>query len=79
MKRRHQLQEADLERRIGYSQWVLQQFADPDFITHLIIGDISAFHINSKVSTWNVIEYAPLGENPDFHYDVLSSREKINT
>jgi len=78
MKRRHQLQDANFERRIGYFQWFLQQFADPDFIRNVVIGDESAFHLNSKVNTRNVIEYAPLGEIPDIHYDVPSSREKIN-
>ena len=70
MKRRHQLQPTDFARRTVYSQWFLQQCADPDFISNVVIGDEAAFHLNSKINTRNVIEYAPLGEKPDIHYDV---------
>ena len=46
---------------------------------HIVIGDEAAFRImNGRVSTRNLIEYAPKGNPPDFHYDIPESRDKIN-
>ena len=43
-----------------------------------MIGDEAAFQMNGKVSTRNVVRYAPRGQNPLIHYDVPESRDKIN-
>ena len=49
-----------------------------NFANKIIIGDEVTFAMNGSVTTKNVVEYAPIGERPDFNYDVSSSREKVN-
>ena len=35
----------------------------------MVIGDEAAFHLNGKVTTQNVRQNAPRGENPDFMFE----------
>ena len=42
----------------------------------MVIGDEAAFHLNGKVTTQNVRQNAPRGENPDFMFERKLSKEK---
>ena len=77
MRRRHQLKDTDLPRRIRFGEWLLNQFRDPNFLNKIVIGDEAIFTMNGSVNTHNIIEYAPRGEPPNFTYDIPSSREKV--
>lgn len=75
---RHQLKAGDFPRRLQFSRWFQENAPNPRFLNRVVIGDEAAFHMNGKVNTHNVRMYAPQGNNPDFNYDVNSSREKIS-
>ena len=77
MKIRHMLEPADHGRRIDYSNWLIQQFTDPAFRNKLVIGDEAAFQMNGEVYNYNVLQYAPRGQPPDFNFDRHYSREKV--
>ena len=78
MKRRHELKQADFDRRIAFSQWLINKTRNnPHFLQNLVIGDEAGFAMNGKVSSQNVRKYAPRGEAPEFFYDVNESREKL--
>ena len=76
MKRRHEIKEGDFVRRLQFSRWIERRFLEIG--DHIVIGDEAAFRMNVRVSTRNLIEYAPKGNPPDFHYDIPESRDKIN-
>ena len=78
IKVRHQLQEGDFQRRERFCEWFLQQWRNRRLRGNFVISDEAAFHMNGKVNTRNVREYAPRGNAPDFHYDVNNSRAKLN-
>ena len=78
MIRRHELRENDRVRRQAYSRWFLQQCQLQNFLQNVIIGDEATFRLNGSVNTRNIREYAPKGQPPDFFYDRLVSREKVN-
>ena len=42
----------------------------------MVIGDEAAFHLNGKVTTQNVRQNAPRGENHDFMFERKLSKEK---
>ena len=74
MKRRHELKQADFDRRIAFSQWLINKTRNnPHFLQNLVIGDEAGFAMNGKVSSQNVRKYAPRGEAPEFFYDVNES------
>jgi len=76
MRIKHNLHQEDHARRLRYSEWLLQQFANENFIGKIVIGDEAAFAMNGRVSTQNVWQYAPKGQTPDFRFNVPNSREK---
>jgi hypothetical protein len=70
------LQPADFQRRINFSNWLLNR--PPRFIGELVIGDEAAFAMNGRVSTYNVRRYAPHNNPPrDFTYDLPNDRRKV--
>ena len=78
MKRRHELKQADFDRRTAFSQWLINKTRNnPHFLQNLVIGDEAGFAMNGKVSSQNVRKYAPRGEAPELFYDVNESREKL--
>ena len=77
MRIRHALENGDRERRINYSNWLIRQFEDENFPSKIVFGDEAAFTMNGEVNSHNVVQYAPKGEAPDFHYDKGNSREKV--
>lgn len=77
MKVRHKLDERDYARRMNYGRWLIGMFEDLGFGDKIVIGDEATFSVNGKVNTHNIVQYAPKGEVPDFHYDVNNSREKV--
>jgi hypothetical protein len=46
-------------------------------MTDVMIVDEAAFHMNGKVNTWNVRQYASHNYPPNFTYDVPNNREKV--
>ena len=44
----------------------------------MVIGDEAAFHMNGQVTTQNVRQYAPRGEQPSYNFDRNESREKLS-
>lgn len=77
IKIRHSLREPDFQRRRNFCGWLLHQFENPNFRSKIIIGDEASFCLNGTVSTQNVREYAPMGQPPDFHYDISELRAKV--
>jgi len=77
MRVRHQLNENDRLRRMHYSQWIIQKFQDATFLGKIVVGDEAGFAMNGRVNTHNVIQYAPKGQPPNFHFDVSASRDKV--
>jgi len=51
MRIKHNLHQEDHARRLRYSEWLLQQFANENFIGKIVIGDEAAFAMNGRVST----------------------------
>ena len=49
----------------------------PQFYTTFSIGDEPAFVKNGNVNTRNIIEYAPKGQHPAFHFNRSVTREKL--
>jgi hypothetical protein len=46
-------------------------------MSDVIIVHEAAFHMNGKVNTWNVRQYAHRNNAPNFTYDVPNNREKV--
>ena len=72
---RHALVNGDQQRRIAFCQWLIAR--PVRFMSDVIIVDEAAFHMNGKVNTWNVRQYAPRNNAPNFTYDVPNNREKV--
>ena len=72
----HQLKEQDFAIRVRFCEWFLAQLRNPRFLANFVISDEAAFHLNGKVTTQNVRQYAPRGENPNFMFERNASREK---
>ena len=75
IKVRIQLKENDFQRRSDFSYWFLQQCNNVRFLFN--IGDEASFAMSGAVNTWNVREYAPKGQVPEFIYKRNDSRERI--
>ena len=56
--RNHQLKDQDYAERIQFCEWFQNQVRNPRFLANFIIGDEAAFHLNGKVTTQNVRQYA---------------------
>ena len=54
----HQLKDQDYAERIQFCEWFQNQVRNPRFLANFIIGDEAAFHLNGKVTTQNVRQYA---------------------
>ena len=76
MRVRHQLKPTDFDRRIRFSEWLIEKCRDQRFLANLIIGDEAGFAMNGKVNSQNVCEYAPHGEHPEINYAVNESCER---
>ena len=75
---RHGLQPGDHPRRMNFAQWFVDKCQqEAHFLDKIVIGDEAAFRMNGKVSSRNVVQYAPKGERPGFCYNVSSSKEKV--
>lgn len=75
---RHEILPEDLQRRQQFSQWFLERCnRNHRFLRYFLIGDEAGFAMNGKVNTHNVLEYAPVGQPPDFNFDRISSRQKV--
>ena len=48
------------------------------FVEDIVIGDKAAFHMNGRVNTCNIRQYAPRNNPPNFNYDVTMCREKVS-
>jgi hypothetical protein len=59
----------------AFCQWLIARPAR--FITDVIIVGEAAFHMNGKVNTWNVRQYAPHNNRLNFTFDVPNNREKV--
>ena len=70
---RHQLKPTDFDRRVHFSEWLIEKCRDQRF---LVIGDEACFAMNGEVNSQNVREYTPQGERPDINYDINASRER---
>lgn len=73
---RHELLEPDLPRRLNFSNWFLQKNAR--FVEDIVIGDEAAFHMNGRVNNYNIRQYAPRNNPPNFNFDVTMCREKVS-
>ena len=76
MRVRHELLQADYPRRLHFANWFKQKHER--FVEDIVIGDETAFHMNSRVNNHNVRQYAPRYHPPDFHNDLRMSREKVS-
>ena len=47
-----------------FYEWLTAKFDNPNFLNQIVIGDKASFGINGKVNAGNVVQYAPLRENP---------------
>ena len=76
MIRRHELLARDHERRMAFSNWLLQR--PPRFVQDLVIGDEACFSLNSSLNTHNIRQYSPRGQRPlNFSYEKKNSRQKV--
>ena len=76
IQRRHALKPEDYQRRVNFSNWLLNRPAR--FYETLIIGDEASFPMDGRVSTHNVRRYAPRNAPPqDFTYDVPNDKRKV--
>lgn len=73
---RHELLEPDLPRRLNFANWFLQKNAR--FVEDIVIGDEAAFHLNGRVNNYNIRQYAPRNNPPNFNFDVRMCREKVS-
>ena len=76
MRVRHQLKPTDFDRRVHFSEWLIEKCSDRCFLANLVIGDEAGFAWNGEVNYQNVREYAPQGERPDINYDINAIRER---
>ena len=77
MQRRHVLKAGDFEIRLQFCNWFSGHADDHRFILSMIIGDEAGFSMSTRVNSQNVREYAPRGQQPNFDYAVLESRERL--
>ena len=75
---RHEMKEQDFPRRLRFCQWFIRRCDNNRFLHNVVIGDEAAFQMNGHVTTHNVREYAPRGEQPSFNFDRSSSRQKLS-
>ena len=76
MRVRHQLKPTDFDRRVHFSEWLIEKCRDRRFLANLVIGDEAGFAMNGEANSQNVREYAPQGERPDINYDISANRER---
>ena len=69
VKVRQQLKENNFQCLSNFSYWFLQHCNNPPFLSNIVIGD--------EVNTWNIREYTPKGQVPEFICERNDSREKI--
>ncbi len=75
---RHQLLPRDFQRRLNFARWLTKRCdRNENFLREFVIGDEATFCMNGEVNTQNVREYAPVGQPPEFNYDVNCSRQKV--
>jgi hypothetical protein len=43
----------------------------------VLVGDEAAFHLNGRVNTWNMRQYAPRTHPPNYTYNVPNNRQKL--
>jgi hypothetical protein len=68
---RHQLLPQEFIRRILLARWLIDRCQrNKVFLRSIVVGDEAAFAINGQVNTWNVREYAPAVQPPEFNFDV---------
>ena len=77
INKRHELKDADFNRRINFSRWLIQKFGENDFLRQIVIGDEASFSLNGHVASRNVRMYSEKGNPPNFNFDVPCSREKV--
>ena len=77
IQRRHEHLQDDYRRRIEFSRWFLDKNRNFRFLSNFVIGDEAGFHMNGRVNSQNVRKYAPKGNDPEFTYEVSSSKEKL--
>ena len=65
MNIRHELFPQDPARRLAFCTWLVERYAH--FWPNLVIGDEASFQMNARVSSRNVLEYAPRGYPPMNH------------
>ena len=65
MNIRHELFPQDPARRLAFCTWLVERYAH--FWPNLVIGDEVSFQMNARVSSRNVLEYAPRGYPPMNH------------
>lgn len=74
----HQLLPRDFARRTQFARWFIDRCErDEIFLRTIVIGDEATFQMNGKVNTQNVREYAPIGQAPEFNFNVNMSRQKL--
>ena len=74
MRVRHELLQADYPRPLHFANWFMQRHER--FIEkNIVIGNEAAFHMNGRVNSHNVRQYAARYHPPDFHNDLRMSRE----
>ena len=71
---RHELKQADFQRRLQFAQWFQNQCNNPRFLYNFVVGDEASFAMNGRVTTHNIRMYAPKGNPPAFNFDVSSDR-----
>ena len=71
----HRLKPTDFDRRVHFSEWLIEKCRDRRFLANFVIGDEACFATNGEVNSQNVREHSPQGERPDVNYD-NGSRER---
>ena len=66
----HQLKPTDFDRRVHFSELLIEKCCDQRFLANRAIGDEAGFAMNGEVNSQNVLEYAPQGEYPDINCDI---------
>ena len=75
---RHELKQADFQRRVTFSRWFRDRCNNVRFLHNLVVGDEASFTMNGRVNTHNVRMYAEKGNPPSFNFDVSSERTKLS-
>lgn len=66
----YELTTGDFIRSVNILECFNCQCGNPWHVTNLVVDDEKSFALNGKVNKWNVREYTPFGNPPQFHYDV---------